>query len=246
MYVKITNNGETFQCSPRQAVALELLMDSNGGGFATAKGYVSVSDRVKPETADITFISRFSVERLYERTINALEAMTMNDIMDIVRDNPKIKALKTDELYKAFDDRKASDIASMKKTLAGVRDDAHRQAHDRNYHKLTDGVKVHYLTEENDKGIMVPVLENGLPVVKSIMVQILEVSRNVRIAGEYKPEGPRGPGVPVILSNAMKSKLPKSCKIKALSLKDDNFEELNMGGVQFLSEDIKGQYSNLD
>lgn len=243
MLVKITNNGVTFLCSPRQSVALELLMDSNAGGFATVKGYVSESGRVKPETADITFISRFSVTRLYERTIAALNALTMNDIMDEVRDNPKIKALSTDALYKAFDERKAAEIASMEKTLAGVRDDAHRQAHDRNYHTLTNGIKVHFLTEKDDKGIMVPVLTDGLPVVKSIMINILKVSKTVTVPGEYKTVNS---GVPVILSNAMKKKLPKSCKIKALSLKDENFDELNMSGVKFLTEDVKGLYTNLD
>ena len=239
MLVRISNNGQDFLCSPRQAAALELLMDSNAGGFASVKGYVSESGKIEPETADITFISRFSVENMYKRTIAALESLTMNDIMDDVRDNPKIKAMSTDDLYAAFDDRKATLIASMRKTLDGVRDDARRQAHDRCYHTLTTGVKVHFVTEKIGKET-VPVLTDGLPVVKSIMLNILQVSKNVTKPGVYKVVNS---GVPVILSNAITKHLPKSCKMKALSLKEDNFESLKLAGLEYLPEDFKGLYT---
>lgn len=240
MLVKVTHNNQSFLCSPRQAAALESLMDSNAGGFATVKGYVSESNRVKPETADVTFISRFSVTNLYKRKIEALKALKLDDCMADVRDNPKIKATSTDDLYRIFDERKASEIDSMQKTLDGVRDDAHRQAHDRNYQTLADGVKVHFVSEKNADGIKVPVLTDGVPVVESIMLHVIEVSKKVTVPGEYKVVNS---GVPVLLSNAMKRHLPKSCKIKAISLKDEKFDSLKLAGLEYIPKDFKGLYT---
>lgn len=241
MLVKITHNGITFQCSPRQAAALEALMETNGGGFATVKGYVATSGRVSPETADITFVSRFKVSRLYERSIAALEAMKMEDIMSDVRDNPKVKALTVEALWEAFDARKATEIASMQKTLEGDRDDAHRAAHDRNYVTMADGVKVHFKSEKDKtSGLKLPILVDGLPVVESIMLNIIQVSKKVITPGEYKAVNS---GVPVLLGNAMHNHLPKSCKIKALSLKEDNFESLHIDGNAIIPNDIKGLFT---
>ena len=241
MLVKITNNGESFLCSPRQASVLELLLDSNGGGFAGVKGYYS---KTTQETADVTFISRFSVAKLYERTIEAYEGMTVATIIDKIRDNAKIKAITTEELYAAFDARKAELIASMQNTLDGERDDARRQSHDRNYHVLTNGVKVHFKTEKRADKLTYPILETvgneQLPVVESIMLNYLEVKKTVITAGQYKTVNS---GIPVIISDAMKATLPKSCKIKVFSFKDDNFESLKLSGIEYLPEDFKGLYT---
>jgi hypothetical protein len=240
MLVKITNNGESFLCSPRQAGVLELLLDSNAGGFASVKGYVSSETG---EVADYTFISRFSVGNMYERAMAALETFTVADIIDSIRDNLKVKALTTDELYEAFDARRAAEIASKVQTLEGDRSDARRQSHDRNYHVLDHGVKVHYVTEKVDK-LTYPVLESygneRLPVVKSIMLNILEVKKTVTTAGTYKTVNS---GVPVIIGNALNKLLPKTAKMKVLSFKDDNFDSLALAGVQYIPEDFKGLYS---
>lgn len=237
MLVSITHGEHTFKCSARQAAALDALLETNAGGFATVKGYVSTSGRVTPEVADITFISRFSVEKMYQRKIAALQALTLAECLSELRDHPKIKATTTEALFEAFDVRKASEIASMEKTLAGVRDDAHRQAHDRNYCTLGQGVKVHYLTEKNSEGIMVPVLDGGVPVVDNIMLNILQVSKSVIVPGEYKSVNS---GVPVLLSNAMKRKVPKTCNMKALSLKEGKFESLHIAGIEMIPEEFRG------
>lgn len=237
MLVSITHGDHTFKCSARQAAALDALLESNHGGFATVKGYISESNRITPETADITFISRFSVEKLYQRKIAALQALSLNECMDILRDHPKIKVTTTEDLYAAFDVRKASEIASMEKTLAGVRDDAHRQAHDRNYCTLGQGVKVHYLTEADANGIKVPVLDGGVPVVDNIMLNILQVSKKVIVPGEYKTVNS---GVPVLLSNAMKRQIPKTCTMKVLSLKEGKFESLHIAGIEMIPAEFRG------
>lgn len=231
---RITHNGNTFNCSARQAAALDILMDTNGGGFATVHGYKSASSG---EIADISFISRFSMEKLYARKREALESMKVEDIIDGIRENPKIKALTVDALWTAFDERKAALIESIDKTDAGDRSDAHRQAHDRNYAHLVPGVKVNYVTE-NKGGLQIPVLDaDGIPTVASIMLSIIQVSKVVKEEGTHKVVNS---GVPVILSNAMDRKLPKSCKIKTISLKDDNFESLTIGGEELLPSMFKG------
>ena len=225
--LRITHNGETFNVQPRQAQALELLMQTNGGGFAKINGYKSSSTG---EVANITFISRFSYEKLNKRKAAFIEGVTMNDIMDEVRDNPKVKALATDALYEAFDARKAYLLESIKKTQDGDRSDAHRQAHDRNYHQLVPGVKVNFVTEKVN-GLEIPVRDkDGYPSVASLLLAYLQVEKEVITEGEYKTVNS---GVPVILSNAIEKKMPKSCKYKTLTLKEDNFESLSISGKKF-------------
>jgi hypothetical protein len=237
----ITHNGSSFLCTAEQAKALEVLLDTNAGGFASVKGYVSESGRTSPETADITFISRFSTEKLYQRKMEALLSMTADTVLNELRDDPKIKALTTDEFYTAFEARKAYEIESMQKTLDGVRDDARRESHDRNYLTLTSGVKVHFVTEKGSDNLTYPVLDTatGLPIVNSIMLSTIQVSKNVLVKGEYKVVNSK---VPTLISKAMEKHLPKSCKFKNVSLKEDNFTALHIAGQELIPEDFKALY----
>lgn len=242
MNVVLTINGQSFNCSARQSAAIQTLLESQKGGFARVNGYVSKSNRVTPQTSNLSFLSRFSLENLYLRKIKALQKLTVADIADAVENQPKLKALSPEALSDEFAKRVADEIASMQKTLDGVRDDARRESHDRNYTSLGAGVKVHFLTEKRDDGLTYPVLgENGLPTVKNIMVSAIEVSRQVLTEGAYKVVNS---GVPKLISNAIQSKLPKSTKIKTLSLADENFESLNIDGEAILPKDIAGDFSN--
>jgi hypothetical protein len=238
MINRITHNGVTFNAKPAHAAALEVLMDTNGGGFATVKGYVSSSGRISPETSDIHFISRFKVTNLYVRKRAAIETITFQEILPLICDNPKIKLLTLEQLEQAFNDRKAYELASIQKTLDGDRSDGYRQAHDRNYHTLVSGVKVNFVTQKDQDGKEVPILDSdGYPTVGSILLNIIQVNKTVIVEGQYKPVNS---GVPVIISNAMDKLLPKSCKIKTISLKDGNFESLQISNTQLLSEQFKG------
>jgi hypothetical protein len=236
---EMEHNGQKFLVSSKQAETIESLLDSNGGGFATVHGYVSTSKRVKPETSDMSFLSRFSTERLYRRKIEALEKMTLADIMDSVKANPKLSSLDNPTLVDLFHERKQKEIDSLNKTLDGDRSDNYRQSHDRNYLTLGAGVKVHFLTEKVD-GQTQPVLFNGLPMVESIMVSAIVVSKRVLNEGEYKTVNS---GRAVLISNAIASKLPKSTKMITLSLKDENFQSLSLGGVEYLPEDFSGLFT---
>jgi hypothetical protein len=72
------------------------------------------------------------------------------------------------------------------------------------------------------------------------MLNVLQVSKNVTMPGVYKVVNS---GVPVLISNAMRKRLPKSCKIKAISLKDEKFDSLKIAGLEMIPEDFKGMYT---
>lgn len=233
----IEHNGVKFLCSPRQAASIEALMETNGGGFAVVHDYVSTSGRVTPETADINFISRFDTEKLYKRRIAAIESVKLSDVIDELSSHPKFKAETLDKVTEVFNARKAGLIASCQTTLDGDRSDAYRQGHDACYHTLVKGVKVHFVTEKTTDNLMRPVLTNGLPTVDSLMLNIIQVSKTVKVPGTYKKVNS---GLPVLIGNVIEGKLPKSVKIKALSLKDDKFSSLTIGKVEMLPESFRG------
>jgi len=237
MNVTMEIDGVKFVCSARQASTIDTLCQTRKGGFASVKGYVSSSSG---EKADHTVLTRFSTEKLYGRKIKALEALTLNDIAADVAANPKLSALPFGDLTKAFEDRKAKEIESMNKTLDGVRDDARRQSHDRNYARVTDGVKVHFLTEKRGD-LTVPVRNaDGLPIVKNIMLTVVGISKNVLTEGTHKVVNS---GVPVLLSNVMEKHMPKSTKLKTLSLSEDNFDSIVIDGETLMPKEFEGDFS---
>lgn len=241
MNVVLTINGQSFNCSARQSVAIETLLNTQKGGFARVNGYVSESGRVTPEVFNMSFLSRFSLENLYIRKIKALQAFDWIAFLAALPVGSELADLPHDKLRDEFNDRIAKEIASMQKTLDGVRDDARRKSHDRCYASIGAGVKVHFVTEKDGK-LTYPVLAvNGLPTVKNIMVSTIEVSRQVITEGKYKPVNS---GVPKLISNVIQSQMPKSCKIKTLSLGDDNFESLTIDHNVILPKDIAGDFSN--
>lgn len=233
-----TFNGHSFHATRAQIEALETLASTNGGGIAVVHGYVSESDRITPETADITFISRFSVTRLYERRIKALESLTYEQCEPHMHDSCRAtRAHEIPGVIKAFNDRREFMIASCRKTLAGDRSDAHRQGHDRCYTRVTEGVRVNFKTVPDAQGIKQPVTLDGHPIAETILVDMIEISKRVTVPGEYKK---KKSGVPVLMENAMMAVLPKSVKFKCLSLKENNFERLTIGGHEMLPEEFKG------
>ncbi len=228
-------DGKQFRATPQQRDALETLTVARAGGLATVYGYVATSGRVKPETADLTILTRFSTGRLYERKSLALSDITFSQVRDAIAKVPKLAALKEQDAVKLFNDCKAKMVDSMSKTLDGDRSDAHRQGHDRCYARVADGIKVHYDTVKVD-GIMQPVLTDGLPTVKSIMVHYLQISKTVREAGEYKVVNS---GEKVLMDGVIESQLnAKSVSLKTLSLKEDNFDRLVVARKTYLPEDV--------
>jgi len=232
-----SESGCKFRCTEAQQETLRKLETIVKGGIGTVHGYTMKSGRVKPEKADIQFLTAFSTERLYKRRIAALESISYDDIADNLPDNPKLTKLTEDERREVFNTRRQKEIESYQKSLDGDRSDSHRQAHDRCYCKIGQGVKVHYRTEKDADGIRQPIMVNGLPVVESIMLTILEIKRKVIEPGEYKKVNS---GAPVLISNTIKSTMNlRSVGLKTLSLKEDNFDRLVLDKTEFLPEQVE-------
>jgi hypothetical protein len=220
-----TLNGKKLWIRPRDLNAVEVISKANSGGFATVKGYKPTTDYVTPPTVDINFISRFSTERLYERKLKALKELSFNDVS---LDHPKLKALSSNEAMALFASCIGKMVESMDKSLKGVRDDAHRIAHDTFYFGFAAGAKLHFMTEKGNLGGKELVLVNGHPVVESVMVSIIEISRKVVQEGVYKTTNS---GEKVLMDNAINKALKsKTVSMKTISLKENNYEALNIGG----------------
>jgi hypothetical protein len=198
-------------------------------------GYVATSDRVKPETSNLTILTRFSTARLYERKSVALADITFSQVRDAIAKVPKLAALTEVKAIELFNSCKAKMTESMGKTLDGDRSDAHRQGHDRCYARVAEGIKVHYDTVKVD-GLMQPVLTDGLPTVKSIMVHYLQIDKTVTVPGEYKVVNS---GEKVLMDKVIESQLnSRSVSLKTLSLKEDNFDRLVVARKSYLPEDV--------
>ena len=233
----ITVNGKSAWATSEQAHSIATLEATRKGGFARVQGYVAKSGRTVPTVYDATVTTRFSYAKLIARQAKALQAMTVQDISEAVKSNVKLSALSSAELALAFDARKASELASIQATEQGNRDDSHRQAHDRCYINIDSGIVVHLATEADSNGIKQPVLTNGFPTIDSVMLNCLEISRTVRVKGEYKTVNS---GVPVLISNAIKAvmKAQGIRSMNRISLKEGNFERLAIDSEVLLPEDM--------
>lgn len=231
-------NGSKVWASREQADVLAMLEQTRKGGFARVYGYTATSGRVKPTVYDATVTTRFSYAKLLERSKRVLNNLTLDDVRPFVK-APKLMALDNAKLSATFDARKAKMIASIATTESGNRSDANRQAHDRCYLNVAEGVVIHYTTEADADGLKQPVLLDGFPMVDSIMLNVLEVSRNVREPGEYKVVNS---GPDVLMGNAIEAAM-KAHGVRSmsrLSLKSDNFERIALDGTVVLPEDCVG------
>lgn len=227
-------NSQKFWASADQAESLNVLNDTRRGGIARIYGYVAKSGRTEPTVYDATVTTRFSYEALVKRKLEATKKLTLNDVLPLLDlSNPKFKGLGTAKLEAIFNERKADEVNS----LEGKGNDAQREAHHRCYAHITHGVVVHYTTEKDADGIMQPVLLDGFPMAESIMLNVLEVKRNVRVPGQYKVVNS---GAPVLISNAIKAKLKADGirSMKRVSLKEGTFERLAIDNEVVLPEDV--------
>ena len=231
----ITVNGKSFWATKQQAEAIAMLEQTRKGGFARIYGYTATAGRTVPTVYDCTVTSRFSYSALLKRKLNALQALNLSDILPHLP--AKVSQLPATTLQKEWEARKQMEVESVEKTISGSRDDANRQGHDRCYISITDGVVIHLSTEKQADGLMHPVLLDGYPMAESVMLNCLEVSRNVRVAGEYKKVNS---GVAVLISNAISAKL-KAQGVRSMnrvSLKEGNFERVAIDTNVVLPEDM--------
>lgn len=228
--LRVSINGREAFATQAQVDTLNNLANVPGGGFATINGYKPTSDYVSPPEVNINFISRFSTEKLYQRKIDALKGISFKTLKIT---EPKLLALSENERFMQFTECLNKMIESLEKTLVGDRSDAHRQAHDTFYTQVSQGVKVHFKTIKSKTGTEL-VLQDGLPIVDSIMLCVLEVGRKVVKEGVKKVVNS---GVKVLMDHeimkALKSTGGGLLSIKTISLKENNFASLRIGGEVF-------------
>ena len=230
-------DGTEFWATPEQASALNTLTEIRHGGCAALHGYKPTTGYKVSPVINIQMITGFSYTALIERKLKALEELTYEDVRSHVMKDEKLKTLSYTERKNVFEARKEFEMESIRKTLEGDRSDSYRQAHDRNYVQLSRGIKGHFVTEKMMNGKVHPVLKNGLPVLKNIMVSFLELNRTVVQEGESKPKP--NSGHPVRMSNCIKKELnQRSVGFKVASLKEDNFEKLVVSKKEILPEDV--------
>lgn len=221
-----------FWASEAMANTLDVLGTLRNGGIGTVKGYKPTSNYVQSPTVNVQFISKFSTERLYQRKLQALQAIDFATVSDKIA-----KELKFDgkNVAAMFDAAKADLIASLEKTLAGDRSDGHRQGHDRCYAHTSQGIKVNLDCEKVD-GIMVPKLVDGFPVAESVMVMHIELNRTTIVEGVRKLVNSRAETIMKgIIESAMNR---RSVGIKAFSLKADNFDAIIIDRQTIEPQDI--------
>jgi hypothetical protein len=226
-------DGRKVRMTLKQANALEVLENAHGGGCAAVHGYVPSTGYIERPMVDIQMLTRFNYGRTLERKRAALEGISFSDIPANVVPSHKLKG-KTPEDW--FNARKQQELDSIDRTLEGVRNDAHRQGHDRCYIKFADGIKVHLETEKGTDGRMHPVLTDGLPTAKSIMVQHLELNRKTIQEGIRKTVNS---GASVLMRNAINNLLnSRSTSVRTISLKDDNFDSLRISKTELTPDHI--------
>lgn len=231
-------NGNKVWATREQADTLTMLEQSRKGGFARVYGYKATSGRTVPTVYDATVTTRFSYAKLLERQQRILNSITLDDVRPFVK-APKLLALDDAKLLDTFNKRKGKLLESIATTESGDRSDSRRAAHDRCYLNVAEGVVIHYSTEADENGIKQPTMMDGFPVVESIMLNVLEVSRTVREPGEYKPVNS---GPDVLMGNAIEAAM-KAAGVRhmsRLSLKSDNFERIAVDGNVVLPEDCVG------
>lgn len=238
-------DGRQVLGTAEQADAIEALAVLRKGGIGVVHGYVPASNWAVRPVQDITFISRFSTAKLYERKIDALKNIQFGDVASHIASEPKLKALSVERAMEIFEQRREMEISSMERTIIDKdRSDAHRQGHDRCYIQFGDGIKVNLVTEKNPSdGLKYPVLTNGVPRIASIMVSALFLQTRTVTEGKRKVVNS---GAPVLMSNAIARVLnSRSVGLKMLSLKDDNFASMKIQKREFLPEDVKNIPSDI-
>jgi hypothetical protein len=233
-----STDGKEIWVTPAQADILNDLTNAHGGGCASIHGYRPTSGYVESPVVDLQVLTRFSTAKLMMRKLEAIRAIKFQDAMPGILRDEVLSEKNILELKELFDTRHTYEMSTITKTQDGDRSDAHRQGHDRCFATFGDGVKCHLFTEKNptDKK-MYPIKLNGLSVLESIKLPVLELARKVVTEGVSKPKP--NSRAPKRMSNVINALLnSRSVGYKTLALKEDNFDKLVISGMEVLPEDV--------
>ena len=237
--ILVTYNGNSAWATPEQAQTLAMLANTRGGGFAVVHDYVATSGRTEPEVYDATLLTRFSYRKLVARKIEAIKALTADDIFERMWDEPKLRGFGISRFIAEFEARRKRELENLAGTSLELSSVVQREAHQRCYLFVAEGVNVHLRTAPDDRGYMQPELgDQGFPIVDSIMLNCIELSRRVSKPGVYKKVNS---GMPVLISNAINAELKARGvrSMQRLSLAPGKFSGLSIDNSTILPDDCK-------
>ena len=227
-------DGRTIVMTETQSETIETLNKTAKGGFACIHGYKPSSNIIDQPVFDITLISRISYERLCERKLKALDAITFDQIKPILAQFPKLAKLTESEQRKLFQERLLYMMGQVESDRP--RTSAQHQAHQRNYVTIAQGIIGHLVCEtvvENGKRLRFPIQTrdgSGSYTLDTIMLAGLPVQKRVIAEGSYKVVNSRAP---TIMGQAIERLLPKvSTSYRRYSLKGDNFDRVSISHAQ--------------
>jgi hypothetical protein len=227
-------NGNSVWATEKQCNAIDVLKETNAGGIAGINGYIPTTNYTTPPVQNMQIITRFNYEKLLQRRLNAYAGISFDDVKPYI--TGKLVSLPETGQRTLFFQRLQQEIDSATKTIDGDRSDSHRQGHDRCYVRFTEGISAHLVTEKGSDGLMHPVLSDGYPTVDSIMVSFLELNRTIVKQGVRKIIN-SGPSV--LMKNAIDKVLnQRSVGIRKISLKENNFDSLNISKNSIVPDNI--------
>ena len=224
----LTFDGRKVRMTDAQAKVVATLAGTAKGGFACIHGYKPSTGIIDQPIFDVTLISRISYERLCERKLKALDAITFDQVKPILAQFPKLAKLTESEQRKLFQER----LAFMTGQVEADRDrsSAQHEAHRRNYVTIAQGIIGHLVCERVD-GIQQPVSDSdGVFTLDHVMVAGLPVQKRVIAEGSYKVVNSRAP---TVMGQAITRLLPKvSTSYRRYSLKGENFDSVSISHAE--------------
>lgn len=188
--------GETVTVNVTDEVQIVLAeIDGPRGSFAYIRNHVSESKREVAEIADRLFITNPRYDRFLQRKIEGLDEVDF--LSDVVPLLPRDEDPKFDFFAKVPDATTAtieamfdSAVETLRKRYAGEDSSTAGNRHGQAVSNVNiDGIKCHVVTEKDDTGHMVPVLDaSGNMTVDSIKIAFYEIreKRVVHQKGVYK------------------------------------------------------------
>jgi hypothetical protein len=246
-------NGRKVWITNGELEAIRTFEECRKGGMATIHGYIpndrkEGGDWITAPVQDISVLTRFSYKRLAERKLAVLEGLSLDDarIQKAIAADPKLSEASRDKLEAAWADRLERARNTVEKLAPDAdRDDAHRQAHDADYWPVSEGVKVHFVTEPTTitvdgakKTVKRPVLTDGLPTVASVMLSVIVLETRARPGQEGERYVPNS-GIPVRLGNAISRAVNQpGLSFRTVSLKPGRWESISIDTHRILTEDV--------
>jgi len=246
------NDGRMVSMAAQQANTIQTLNNTRKAGIASVVGYKPTTNWVESPTQNIQLITHISIENLYKRQLEALQAIEFSDVLPLCADDPVLSGEEPDKkgvvhgvktLQAIFNESKVKKIESLEKSLrnfAGEGNaedtDNHREAHKRCYAHFGN-VKVNLKGVDGSKPKQPELDADGNVQISSIMIPYIELNVTTIVEGKRKPAA--NSMARVRMDRQVTRAIGKrSTVLNTLSLGADNFESFKVDGNEILTEDV--------